>query len=59
MFEEEGVTVTAGVNLVAVTVSVKLLEEVIDPEVPVTVSVYCPGAALLAAMSVSSMELNI
>jgi hypothetical protein len=43
----------ASVNVAADTVSVSCVLAVAVPAVPVTVSVYCPGAAVALALSVS------
>ena len=53
MLEEDGLTVTVATDLGAVIASVKVLEALSAPDVPVTVRVYCPRTAVLVAVSVS------
>ena len=41
----------------AETVTLRVVLEVVEPEVPVMVALYCPRAAVLLAVNVSRLEL--
>lgn len=51
-----GLSYSERVKLGAATVAVKVLLALIVPDVPVTVTLYCPTAAVLLAVNVSTLD---